>query len=65
MARPSDTERGARIARSTAADILAPDLFPHPPAYLREIRTAHDIAVETLAECEWGRTVLAGEGDAQ
>jgi hypothetical protein len=58
VSRPTDTERGARIAydfaleRSIQGEIFAQDLDPE--FWQRVMRAARD----QLEECEWSRRVL-------
>lgn len=57
MSRPTDTERGARIALAICDQQLQPQLFPtDPPAeFWLEI---HHAAVATLNECDHMRKAL-------
>ena len=52
MSRPTDAERGARIALATALDWLHPDLFGLEPEFEELALSIFRAAYDQLDECE-------------
>lgn len=60
MSRPTDTERGARMALEAALIALHPDLFPDLMPDAEEWQCIFVAALEQIAECDAYRAALRG-----
>lgn len=61
MSRPTDTERGARMARDAAVDALHPDLFGGLSGELNDMYwSIFAAANDQLAECQALREAVHG-----